>query len=399
MTYPIQKLWDLFDITSSKRVFKSEWKNKWVPFYRAREIVKLAKDWFVDNDLFITEEMFEEYSNKYWIPKEWDIMVTWVWTLGVCYLVKEKDKFYFKDWNIIWLKQIWIDVDSRYIEYWFQSEIIKMQVNQTTWTSVWTYTIVRAKNTKIPIPPLPTQKRIVQKLDSSFEKIDKSIEITKKNLENLEQLNKSVLEEVFRECEYDIKNIDDISHNVQYWYTWKTIEKWNYKYLRITDIQDNNIIWDNVPYVDITENEANKYKLNKWDIVFARTWATVWKSCLIDEVWVGNVFASYLIRIIWKQNLVNPKFMQYFFYSKNYWEQIGFDVVWAAQPNFNWTKLKQVKIPLPLLPKQKEIVTYLDKIFEKNKSLKSEYERKLKDLEELKQSLLKEAFEWRLVKE
>ncbi|MDD3302704.1 MAG: restriction endonuclease subunit S, partial [Candidatus Gracilibacteria bacterium] len=54
-------------------------------------------------------------------------------------------------------------------------------------------------------------------------------------------------------------------------------------------------------------------------------------------------------------------------------------------------------IPLPPLPKQKEIVTYLDKIFEKNKSLKSEYERKLKDLEEMKQSLLKEAFEGKLV--
>ncbi len=399
MPYPIKKLWEITILITKWSTPTSYWfkyLNSWVSFIKIENI----SNWKIIKDsihCFISEEanIFQKRS----ILNEWDLLISIAWTIWTVAVVNN---------NILpantnqalaivrWYNQY---TTSNYLQFVLSSNLSKDFKDKARWGALQNISLEDIKNIPIPLPPLPTQKLIVQKLDESFEKIDKSIEITKKNLENLEQLNKSVLEEVFKKWEYDIKTIDDISHNVQYWYTWKTIEKWNYKYLRITDIQDNNIIWANVPYVDITEKESNKYKLNKWDIVFARTWATVWKSCLIDEVWVGNVFASYLIRIIWKQNLVNPNFMQYFFYSKNYWEQIWLDVVWAAQPNFNWTKLKQVKIPLPPLPKQKEIVTYLDQIFEKNKSLKSEYERKLKDLEELKQSLLKEAFEWKLVKE
>jgi type I restriction enzyme S subunit len=56
-------------------------------------------------------------------------------------------------------------------------------------------------------------------------------------------------------------------------------------------------------------------------------------------------------------------------------------------------EIKKLTIPLPPLQKQKEIVAQLDQVFEKNKALKESYEKKLKDLEEMKQSLLKEAFE------
>lgn len=51
------KLGGVCEIGSSKRVFESEWENSGVPFYRAREIVKLANQGFVDNELFISEEM------------------------------------------------------------------------------------------------------------------------------------------------------------------------------------------------------------------------------------------------------------------------------------------------------------------------------------------------------
>ena len=59
------KLGDLYDIGSSKRVFQSEWRESGVPFYRAREIAKLSDDGFVDNELFIDEELYSEYIEKY----------------------------------------------------------------------------------------------------------------------------------------------------------------------------------------------------------------------------------------------------------------------------------------------------------------------------------------------
>ena len=86
-SWQMKTLGNLFEITSSKRVFKEDWKTEGVPFYRAREIVKLAENGFVNNELFISEEMFKEYSEKYGLPKEGDIMVTGVGTLGICYVV------------------------------------------------------------------------------------------------------------------------------------------------------------------------------------------------------------------------------------------------------------------------------------------------------------------------
>lgn len=200
--FGVEKLWNIFEITSSKRVFKSEWKNEWIPFYRAREIVKLAKYDHVDNELFITKEMFNEYKKKYWVPKMWDIMITWVWTLWVPYVVKENDEFYFKDWNIIWFKKNSKEVLSRFIEYWFYSEYIKKQVNETSGTSVWTYTIIRAKNTKIPLPPLPNQQKIVEKLDKIFAKNSELKNFYEKNLKNLEELKQSILKQAFEDEDF-----------------------------------------------------------------------------------------------------------------------------------------------------------------------------------------------------
>ena len=99
------KISDLYDVGSSKRVFQSEWRDSGVPFYRAREIAKLASDGYVDNDLFIDEELYNAYSERYGKPQPGDIMITGVGTLGVCYIVKPNDRFYFKDGNILWFKQ------------------------------------------------------------------------------------------------------------------------------------------------------------------------------------------------------------------------------------------------------------------------------------------------------
>lgn len=393
MWYPTKKLWEIAKTTSWWTPLRSSSNFWWgnIPWLKSWELNDNLKIDFSEE--FITEEWLNNSSAK--VFRKWTLLIAlyWAtaWKLWILDFDSTTNQAVCSIQNIKWL------FIEKYIFYFLFAKR-KQIIKDSFWWAQPNISKWYLDNLKIPLPPLPTQKLIVQKLDSSFEKINKSIQLTKKNLENIEELNKSVLEEVFREWEFEEKTIDEISNNVQYWYTWKTIENWKIKYLRITDIQNNSITWEEVPFVNIKEEEIPKYSLNEWDIVFARTW-TVWKSCLIDKNWVWNVFASYLIRIISKLDLINPTYMQYFFYSKRYWEQVYADVVWAAQPNFNWTKLKQIKIPLPTLEKQKEIVKHLDQVFEKNRVLKEKYEKKLKDLEEMKQSLLKEAFEWRLVKE
>ena len=189
----LKKISDVFDVGSSKRVFKSEWTSEGVPFYRAREVVKLSKNGYVDNELFISEEMFQEYSNKYGVPKSGDILVTGVGTLGVCYQVKDHDRFYFKDGNIVWLKKR-ENVSSDYIEYCFKSPFVKRQIQSTADAAVvGTYTITNARNTKIPLPPLDQQKKIAAILDAT----DAYRQKTKALIEKYDELTQSLFLEMF----------------------------------------------------------------------------------------------------------------------------------------------------------------------------------------------------------
>lgn len=188
-----KKLGELFDITSSKRVFQSEWKTSGVPFYRAREIVQLSKNGYVDNELFITKELYSEYTEKYGKPQKGDIMVTGVGTLGICYLVKDNDKFYFKDGNIIWLRKK-SDNLSEYIEYAFKSYFVKSQVENSSGATVGTYTIVRANKTIVPIPrSISEQQHIVEELDL----LSSIIEKKKAQLNELDNLAQSLFYEMF----------------------------------------------------------------------------------------------------------------------------------------------------------------------------------------------------------
>jgi type I restriction enzyme S subunit len=186
---------ELFDIGSSKRVFQSEWRDSGIPFYRAREIAKLAADGYVDNELFIDEELYQEYIQKYGKPKTGDIMVTGVGTLGVCYIVKDNDEFYFKDGNILWFRQkAQNKVISEYVVKAFNSKAIKEQIKKnSSGTTVGTFTIQTAKKVELELPSMEEQNKIV----SILARIEKIIVKRKEQLNSLDNLIKSRFVEMF----------------------------------------------------------------------------------------------------------------------------------------------------------------------------------------------------------
>ena len=189
MGYPVVTLGELFEIGSSKRVFEKDWTTSGVPFYRAREIVKLAENGTVDNELFISEEMYEQYSKKYGIPSSGDIMVTGVGTLGICYLVKPNDRFYYKDGNTLCFHNIG-KVNSRFIVECFKMPMIKDQISANAHcTTVGTYTINGAKKTKVILPPLNRQNEFV----AIAEQADKSEFELRKSIESIDAVIKSLI--------------------------------------------------------------------------------------------------------------------------------------------------------------------------------------------------------------
>ena len=176
--WDIKNLGGLFEITSSKRVFQSEWRSSGVPFYRARELAVLGEKGKVENELFIDEEMYQKYKNAYGVPNNGDFLITGVGTLGKVYVVVNDHKFYFKDGNIIWFK-INKKLDSEYLKQLYLTPFIERQIiEMSAGSTVGTYTITGAKKTLIPFPAIPEQTAIATALsdtDALTEKLEKLI--------------------------------------------------------------------------------------------------------------------------------------------------------------------------------------------------------------------------------
>jgi type I restriction enzyme S subunit len=156
----VARLGDLIEITSSKRVFQSEWKTEGIPFYRAREIAVLGETGFVDNDLFISKQMYDTFRRAYGVPRVGDLLVTGVGTLGKVYVVPDDREFYFKDGNIIWFKTAGA-IDAAYLRQLYLTPMVVKQIaDSSAGTTVGTYTISGAIKTMIPHPTKAEQEAI-----------------------------------------------------------------------------------------------------------------------------------------------------------------------------------------------------------------------------------------------
>ena len=168
----ITRLGGLFEAVSAKRVLKSEWKNKGVPFYRAREIVQLSKNGFVDKDVFLSDEHYAELKEKYGVPICGDIMISAVGSIGSTYIVKEDDIFYYKDASVLCLKndKNWNPI---FFSIWLESPFLQEQMYKNSkGTTVDTITLEKLNGYIIPLPPLNEQNRIVAKIEELFAQLD-----------------------------------------------------------------------------------------------------------------------------------------------------------------------------------------------------------------------------------
>ena len=91
--------------------------------------------------------------------------------------------------------------------------------------------------------------------------------------------------------------VSDITTSILYGISESAKNIGKYKLLRITDIQENHVNWNCVPFTDYEEEKAKSYLLKDGDIVFARTGATVGKSYLVEGINQETLYASYLINV------------------------------------------------------------------------------------------------------
>ncbi|WP_405321192.1 restriction endonuclease subunit S [Methanobrevibacter thaueri] len=173
------ELGDLCNISSSKRIFAREYVDAGIPFYRGKEIIELFNNRDVSTELFITTEKYESIKRKYGVPKEGDILLSSVGTLGIPYLVKN-EKFYFKDGNLTWFKDFDSKLNNKYLYWWLQSIEAKYQINNKCIGSTQKALPIKTlEKFEINLPSLTAQLQIVDILENISNKIKVNISINK----------------------------------------------------------------------------------------------------------------------------------------------------------------------------------------------------------------------------
>jgi type I restriction enzyme S subunit len=147
------------NVTSSKRIYQSEYVEKGIPFYRSKEIIELSKGKSITTELFISQERFEEIKSKFGCPQKGDILITAVGSIGDVYVVDSETEFYFKDGNILWLKEIEDSVNPFYLAFALEA-IIKKDMNKLAAGAAYkAMTIEKLKEIEVPIAPMKNNWR------------------------------------------------------------------------------------------------------------------------------------------------------------------------------------------------------------------------------------------------
>lgn len=181
------KLGNLVEITSSKRIMRSEYLSEGIPFFRSKEIIELNHGNSISTELFISSNRYEEIKRKFGVPQNGDMLLTSVGTLGIPYLVQEKDKFYFKDGNLTWFRNFNEKLSNKFLFYWINSPIGKARINKVSIGSTQkALTISSLKSLDIELPPIYQQLKIVNILDSLSQKIQLNTQ-TNQTLEAIAQ--------------------------------------------------------------------------------------------------------------------------------------------------------------------------------------------------------------------
>lgn len=190
------RLGDYCKITSSKRIFKNEYVKKGIPFYRTKELKELANNRSVSTELFISESRYNELKSQFGVPSVGDILISAVGTIGELLVIQKENNFYFKDGNIVWLREISDQINSQYLALCLKNKI--KELNDTAQGSAYSaLTIEKLVKVKVPIISLNEQEQVV----NEYKSMEKELDVINKNLRVLQNyindLRKSILYDLF----------------------------------------------------------------------------------------------------------------------------------------------------------------------------------------------------------
>ncbi|EAI3516982.1 restriction endonuclease subunit S [Campylobacter coli] len=340
-------------------------------------------------------------------PEFGDILICRIGTLGKA--IKISLEFEFSIFVSLGLLKPKVKIISDYLVYFLNSYFIEGWINDNkvgggTHTAKLNLNIL--EKCPIALPPLKEQERIVGILDESFAKIDESIKILEQDLLNLDELMQSALQKAFNPLKdnakenyklpqgWEVKKLGDIAEissggtpsrsKKEYW------DNGTIPWVKIKDIKEKFI---STTEEFITEDglKNSSAKLFKKGTLLYSIFATLGEVAILDiDATTNQAIAGINI----KENNINSLYLMYFLRSIK--DEISNKGRGVAQNNLNLSILKQIQIPLPPLKEQEQIASHLDELSSHVKNLKQNYQAQIKDLQELKKSLLDKAFKGNL---
>ncbi|EFN2830869.1 restriction endonuclease subunit S [Campylobacter coli] len=312
--------------------------------------------------------------------------------------------------NAVKLEYIQNNISNKFMYFFTLSNIFKTQIQTSTKIVAQPkLAITRLKQIQIPLPPLKEQERIVGILDESFAKIDESIKILEQDLLNLDELMQSALQKAFNPLKDNAKE----NYKLPQGWEWKSLgeiantssggtpsrnkkEYWengNIKWLKSGELNDGYIdfIEENITEEAIKNSSAKIFQ--KGTLLIAMYGATAGKLGILNlDSTTNQAICAFLHKD--KNIKFLEKFLFYFLFFLR--DKIIKDSFGGAQPNINQTYIKNLQIPLPPIKEQEQIASHLDELSSHVKNLKQNYQAQIKDLQELKKSLLDKAFKGNL---
>lgn len=381
--WEVTKLELLMNITSSKRIMQSEYLEEGIPFYRSKEIIELSKGKKITSQYFISLDRYNKIKTKFNAPREGEILITAVGTLGITYLINKKDiPFYFKDGNLIWLNNFPINFNNTYFVQLTKSKLFKNLISRnTSGSSQKALTMEKLRNFKIPLPPLPEQKKIASILST----VDEQIQNTQNIITETQALKKGLMQKLFSEgightefketkvgripAEWELISLKEISEI----YVGRDLDKESFS-------PDKNINYKYPVYSNTVSNRGlygyyNKYGLQGKSLTIVGRGVGLGTAFSRDEEY--NIIGR-LLSLFPKENIDND-FLTYFINHK-----INFAVESSGIPQLTGKQVGTYKVAIPSLKEQIQIAKILTQTDQKIQEEKANKAR----LEELKKGLM-----------
>ena len=198
-------------VTSSKRFHLSDRSDSGIPFYCSKEIIQKVNGQEITDCDYIKIEAYEEVKKKFGVPECGDLLITTRGTYGIPYLYKAKDKFYFADGNLTWLKEFDDQLNAEFLYYWILSYEGQKKIDAIAkGTAQKAVPIALIKDIELSIPDVETQKKITNILKS----YDDLIANNQKQIKLLEEAAQRLYKEWFVDLRFpgheDVAIVDGV---------------------------------------------------------------------------------------------------------------------------------------------------------------------------------------------